>query len=234
MPDFKPIPREHLPKDTGVTSGVNYTTLAINPRIFLPYLHAELSKAGVRFVRAEVKSIDQARSLTPAPPALVINASGVGARELAQDESVLPIRGQTMFLKTDYARCMMLEGKEYTYIIPRPQSGGVIIGGVKQPGRTDAVVDEHVRTDILRRVNALTGGAFKDVDLVKGRAEGSVVDVVGFRPGREGGLRVEIDERRRVVHAYGAGGAGYIYSFGVAQRVGNLVEKSLNANKSRL
>jgi len=234
MPDFKVIPKEQLPKDSEVTSGVRYTSLAMNPNILLPYLQKELEKAGTKFIRAEVRDIAHARSLSRIPPTLVINASGVGAKEIANDEGVLPIRGQTMFIKTSYAECLMREGSEYTYIIPRAHSGGVIIGGVKHPGRTDTNVDEHMRKDILRRVNALSGGVFKDLDLEEGRRSGQIVDIVGFRPGRKEGLRIELDTEQSVVHAYGSGGAGYIYSFGVADRVEQLVSRHCNPIRARL
>jgi D-amino-acid oxidase len=234
LPDFKIIPEEQLPRDAGVTSGVKYTSLAVNPNIFLPYLQRELEKVGTKFIRAEIRDLQHARSLTSTPPRLIINASGVGAKVIANDDAVLPVRGQTMFVKTDYAECLMREGSEYTYIIPRAHSGGVIIGGVKHPGRTDTNVDEHVREDVLRRVNALSGGVFKDLDLVEGRTNGDVVDIVGFRPGRKEGLRVELDTGEGVVHAYGSGGAGYIYSFGIAERVGQLVARATEHVKAQL
>ena len=62
----------------------------------------------------------------------------------------------------------------------------------------------------------MTKGAFEGLDLE------SVTDLVGFRPGRTIGLRVE--KEGDVVHAYGAEGAGYIYSFGVAAKVKELIE----------
>jgi D-amino-acid oxidase len=50
----------------------------------------------------------------------------------------------------------------------------------------------------------------------------TVGDIVGFRPGRKTGLRVE--REGDVVHAYGASGAGYIFSFGVAEKVREFIE----------
>jgi D-amino-acid oxidase len=147
---------------------------------------------------------------------VIINASGVGAKELARDESVKSIRGQTMFVKTDYEELLMIEGSDYTYVIPRPGSGGVIMGGIKSD-RLDAEVDPALKSDILRRVNIATGDRFKSLDV---NSE-AVTDLVGFRPGRSGGLRVE--REGDIVHAYGLAGAGYIYSFGVAQRVKELI-----------
>jgi D-amino-acid oxidase len=210
MPDYRVLPASELP--VGVTAGVKYTTLAMNPLVLLPWLKKELDAKGAKFMRAEISSFDEARKLAGAK--LIVNASGVGAQKLAGDEAVRPVRGQTMFVRTDFAQLVMREGSEYTYVIPRMGSGGVIMGGIKSD-RLDAEVDVDLKSDILKRVNRITKGAFKDLDV------SSVTDIVGFRPGRKGGLRVE--KEGDVVHAYGVEGAGYIYSFGVAERVRQLI-----------
>jgi len=211
MPDYRVIPASELPPRT--TFGIKYTSLAMNPSMLLPWLKEKLIAKGCHFVRAEVSSIEQARDLTKAK--LIVNASGVGARKFAQDENVRPVRGQTMFVKTDFSELVMKEGTEYTYVIPRAGSGVVIMGGIKS-NRLDAEVDVELKNDILMRVNRITNGAFEGLDT------STVTDLVGFRPGRKGGLRVE--REGDVVHAYGVEGAGYIYSFGVAERVRDLIE----------
>ena len=211
MPDYRVIPASKLPP--GVTLGIQYTALAMNPLILLPWLKRKLVGKGIRFIRREVKSIDEAREVTKAR--VIVNASGVGAKLLAGDNAVTPVRGQTMFVKTDFDKLVMREGSEYTYVIPRAGSGGVVMGGIKSD-RLDTEVDIGLKSDILMRVNRITNRAFENLDL------SAVVDIVGFRPGRATGLRVE--REGDVVHAYGAEGAGYIYSFGVAERVQMLIE----------
>ena len=211
MPEYRVIPASELPQRT--TFGIKYTALAMNPLMLLPWLKKKLVAKGVQFIRAEVKSLDEARELTKAK--LIVNASGVGAREFAGDDSVRPVRGQTMFVKTGFSGLVMKEGTEYTYVIPRAESGGVIMGGIKSD-RLDSEVDVELKSDILMRVNRITNGEFEGLDT------STVTDIVGFRPGRKGGLRVE--REGDVVHAYGVEGAGYIYSFGVAERVRDLIE----------
>jgi D-amino-acid oxidase len=211
MPDYRVMPASDLPP--GVTCGFKYKTVAMNPLLLLPWLKEKLMAKGVKFIRAEVKSIDQARSLTNAK--VIVNASGLGAKSLAGDGAVRPVRGQTMFVKTDFSELVMREGSEYTYVIPRAGSGGVIMGGIKSE-RLDSEVDVALKSDILMRVNRITRGAFKGLDV------STVTDIVGFRPGRKGGFKVE--REGNVVHAYGVEGAGYIYSFGVAERVRQLIE----------
>ena len=64
------------------------------------------------------------------------------------------------------------------------------------------------------------------VDRTKGQEWDVVRDIVGRRPARGGGVRIEMEELgtgKRVVHAYGAGGRGFEISWGVAQEVLDLV-----------
>jgi hypothetical protein len=75
---------------------------------------------------------------------------------------------------------------------------------------------------------------------VSGQKESSgplkvIKDVVGRRPAREGGMRVEAEAKdttwgvKHVVHAYGAGGRGYELSWGVASEVADLVKEVLDS-----
>lgn len=211
MPNYQVIPTPELPP--GVTFGMKYTAMTMNPVLLLPWLKEKLLAKGVKFIRQEIKSLDEARRISDA--SIIVNASGVGAKILAGDDAVLPVRGQTMFVKTDFNQIVMREGSEYTYVIPRVESGGVIMGGIKSD-RLDSEVDVALKSDILMRVNRITNGAFKDLDL------STVSDLVGFRPGRKSGIRVE--REGDVVHAYGVEGAGYIYSFGVAEKIRTLID----------
>lgn len=65
-------------------------------------------------------------------------------------------------------------------------------------------------------------------------------EAVGFRPSREGGARVELEQMkdggRVVVHNYGAGGTGFQAGLGMAQNAVDLAEGKLREikEKSRL
>lgn len=148
----------------------------------------------------------------------MVNASGLGAAHLANDTQAIPVRGQTMFAETSFNELVMYQGSHYSYAIPRMGSGGVILGGISQEGNTDKRVDKALRGDILNRVRGITKGALDGVDLERDVKK----DLVGFRPARKGGFRLEVDGD--VVHAYGFGGLGYTYGFGAAKRVREMVE----------
>ncbi|PBP25393.1 FAD dependent oxidoreductase [Diplocarpon rosae] len=75
-----------------------------------------------------------------------------------------------MFVETDFSELIM--------------PAGVTISD-NESDRIDAGVDASLKSDVLRRVNHFSKGAFRGLDL------DSVTGVIGFRPGSKGGLRVE-------------------------------------------
>lgn len=203
--------------------------MTLNPTVFLPWIKKELETRGVRFIRKELKSIEEAEKVTGC--GIVVHASGLGAFHLAGDNDVVAIRGQTMFVETDFDELVMLQGSQYSYIIPRMYTGGAIMGGVSQEGNLDRNVDENLRPDILERTKKLSPGSFDSVDL----NDDNIKNIVAFRPGRKGGYRLEAEGK--VVHAYGFGSLGYIYSYGVALKVRDLVKSLAQAKttyRSRL
>jgi len=129
----------------------------------------------------------------------------------------------------------------WTFIIPRFYDGGTIIGGTKEPH------DWNSEAVLTTRHRLLESAAEMYPDILN--AEGGfdiITDVVGRRPTREGGMRIEIEKGEHgvtgdgpVVHAYGAGGRGFEISWGVAEEVSILVESvvgggSVNNARSKM
>ncbi|KAI1613037.1 FAD dependent oxidoreductase [Exophiala viscosa] len=224
IPNYKLLPQASLPP--GCKVGYSFQTCLANPDVFLPWLKEKLESLGARFIRKEIESLLEAREMTGA--SIIVNASGLGAKLLAGDEAVAAYRGQTMFVKSDYDEVKLINGHEYTYVIPRMYSGGVILGGISQEDNIDGAVNTGLRQDILRRVNRMTGNAFANINL----ETDAIKDMVGVRPGRKGGIRVERDGS--IVHAYGFKGAGYVYSFGAAAQVKRLVLETLQTKQAKL
>ena len=110
----------------------------------------------------------------------------------------------------------------WSFCIPRPLGGGTIIGGTKQPRDWDPNPSPQTRETLLSNAakwfpfTPESGGKF---DVIR--------DIVGRRPAREGGMRIEaekVGQGRVVVHAYGAGGRGFELSWGVAGDVLDIVQ----------
>ncbi|KAJ5327647.1 hypothetical protein MYU51_009431 [Penicillium brevicompactum] len=223
VPRYRRIASHNLPE--GVKLGFTYTSMTINPQFLLPWIQKQLKDRGVKFIRRTLSSIEEAKRIIGAK--FMVHASGLGAFTLANDKNVMAIRGQTMFVTTDFEELKMHQGSHYTYVIPRMFTHGAIIGGVSQPGSSDRNVDESLRSDILRRVGKLTEGKIGAIDLETDVQK----DIVAFRPGRKGGYRLETDGH--TVHAYGFAGLGYIFSYGVALKVRELVDLVACPDKAR-
>ncbi|GFG20787.1 D-amino acid oxidase, putative [Aspergillus udagawae] len=222
VPKYRRLPATDLP--AGAKIGFTYQSMTVNPAAFLPWIKRLLDSKGVQFVRAEVKSLIEAQRMLGIK--IIVNASGMGALDLAGDKEVVAVRGQTMLVPSDSLEMIMFQGSHYTYQIPRMYSGGVIIGGVSQEGNYDRTATPELREDILRRVNLVTKDRFQSVDVDRD----IIQDLVGFRPGRRGGYRLE--REGNVIHAYGFNTLGYTYSYGVAMKVLEIVQRMGNGRSS--
>ncbi|MFI7147978.1 FAD-dependent oxidoreductase [Nonomuraea sp. NPDC050022] len=86
-----------LPFEGHNTSGCRYRTLLVEPPIFIPRLERDLRARGVTFVnRRFINSADVLTSLTQK---VIINCTGLGAKELWNDSEMLSLRGQLAMLR---------------------------------------------------------------------------------------------------------------------------------------
>ena len=120
----------------------------------------------------------------------------------------------------------MRHGKDYeTYIIPRPYSNGnVILGGFMQKGNGTGDTFANETESIWNRTSGLQ-------PLLKSEQTEVLAAFAGLRPSRQGGARVESEERGRgriLVHNYGAGGTGYQAGMGMAAYAVGLAGDALN------
>lgn len=107
----------------------------------------------------------------------------------------------------------------WSFCIPRPLEGGTIIGGTKQPHNWNHNPSPEIRAQLLENASKwfpFTPESQGKFDVIR--------DIVGRRPAREGGVRIEaekvgIDDYKTIVHAYGAAGRGYELSWGIAEDV---------------
>lgn len=109
----------------------------------------------------------------------------------------------------------------WTFSVPRNFNGGTIIGGTKEPDNWDDQPSEAVRTELLSKFAATYP------QILGKEGEMRVLrDIVGRRPTRKGGMRLEredLGDGKTIIHAYGVGGRGYELSWGVAEGVVGLI-----------
>jgi D-amino-acid oxidase len=215
----------------------------INVPIYLQYLLDTAIQQGAQTVRTTLPtSTSLSNSLKYLTPTLretttqkvdaYINATGISARKLVPDESVYPIRGQTITVlgRANKISCIDAaptnhpgpESPNIIYILPRPHSNTTILGGTKQAHSWIAEPNPQTTREILEAAKEWAP------ELLNEKGEFKILsEQVGLRPGRKGGARVEIEalEGGEVVvcHAYGHAGAGYQNSIGSAKKVVRLL-----------
>lgn len=233
---FEVIPSSSLPKDA--VAGARYDSITIDTTVYLAYLVHRITSLRGRVIKAELPTANglagalaTAARLLPVyrvntPISAFVNASGILARELVPDPAVHPIRGQTVLVRGVPAQLRtIIRGQGVSYVIPRAASNSTILGGTKQVGNWDREPDDATTKWILESCKELAP------ELLNEKGEFEVLSVnVGFRPGRTGGPRLEVEEvqtqagRFVVCHEYGHAGAGYQLSVGSAEKTLGLLE----------
>ncbi|KAL4884122.1 nucleotide-binding domain-containing protein [Aspergillus karnatakaensis] len=219
LPHFRVLSKNELPPNASF--GMSYKSIILIPSVFLAWQKKRLETAGVRFLRRTVNSLAELKDLGHD---ILINAAGVGARYLndVADKDLQEVRGQTVLVKSDFNKIWIRRGKDYTYALGRPD-GTAILGGIKQYNNATQDVDAHLRADIFQRIYDNLPKVFPSSDPKDFKV---IRDIVGIRPQRVGGARVEkaVVDGQLVVHAYGFPGGGYIASWGIAREVCRLVD----------
>ena len=123
-----------------------YTTMMIEPNVYLPALLRDFYQAGGKI---EFRELQQRSDFGKLDESVVFNCTGLGSHALLADQALYPIRGQLEILlpqpEIDY--CYL--GK-HGYMFPR--SDGIVLGGSydkhdwslePDPKRTDSILAGH-------------------------------------------------------------------------------------------
>ncbi|KAF5676128.1 d-amino acid oxidase [Fusarium heterosporum] len=234
LPGYRQYEAHELPN--GVKLGFEYETYCINAPLYCANLLRKFIVQGGTTLQRDLKSEWEAYALRP-DVKLVVNASGMGFG----DDKCFPIRGQTILTNlTSADRTITTQKKDgtWSFIIPRSFDGGTVLGGTKEIGNWEIEPSNETRIQLYKAARPLIRQACSQE-----QANGNmriIKNIVGRRPAREGGMRVEIEAKdstgdvKLVIHAYGAGGRGYELSWGVASEVTNLVREILNSKTTAL
>ncbi len=190
----------------GFAEAFAFASPVIDMRAYLPYLLARLESAGGRVIQRRLLSFDEALARTP----VVFDCAGLGARTLASDPELFPIRGQLVHVDDPGVEGILLDehGPDgLTYVVPRGDH--CVLGGTSDPHDDDTRSRPDDTAGILDRCAKLDP-RLRHATL---RAE-----VVGLRPGRST-VRLAAEPRGEgvIVHDYGHGGAGVTLSWGCAE-----------------
>ena len=188
----------------GFADGVEVTVPVVDTPVHLAWLHGRITGLGVQLSARRLRSLDEAG----AGADVVVNCAGLGARELAGDPAVRPVRGQVLLLDQVGLHEWTLDDSDpvlLTYVVPRRTS--IVVGGTVEIGDEDMGVRPASGAAMLRRATALVP------ELSGARV---LAQRVGLRPARP---QVRLERADGVVHCYGHGGAGVTLAYGCAEQV---------------
>lgn len=221
--DAVPVLRRPAPEELppGYQDGYCFRVPVIDMSVYLTYLQRRFAAGGGSWEQRRLHSLDEALACSP----VVINCTGLGARELVGDTLLQPIRGQILRVRNPGLDHFVLDDEHpegITYIIPRRSD--CVLGGTAEEGCWGTTPDPSTAAAILRRCTAIEPRL----------AEAEILEhKVGLRPGRPA-VRLEGEQRPDglVIHNYGHGGAGVTLSWGCAEDVVRLVSDAYGAQHS--
>jgi D-amino-acid oxidase len=177
--------REAVPDLRRTAEGLHFTCPAVDMSVHLPWLQSRLRALGGTLERRAVGALDELDA------DVVVNCAGLGARELAADDSLFAVRGQVVRVAAPAVEEWLLDQSDparLVYVVPRERD--VVLGGTAEEGAEDRAPDPATSAAILARCAALVP-ALRDAPVV-GVA-------VGLRPARPS---VRLEAEGRVVHCY--------------------------------
>ncbi|MBK9586837.1 MAG: FAD-binding oxidoreductase [Alphaproteobacteria bacterium] len=187
----------------GYQKGVQAKLLLMHVGRYYGFLKKKFEAAGGTFTLREIKNFSELERDYD----LIVNATGVYARQFVNDETIYPMRGQVVIIKNPGVNFHFasFEGKNYFY----PRIDEILIGGSAEVGEWDLTPNDELTNEILGWAKTLDP-LLKNPEIVNVR--------VGLRPMRPQ-VRIERDENScavPVIHNYGQGGAGYTLAWGCA------------------
>lgn len=216
VPGLREAREDELPQ--GFAQGVRAAVPLIDMPVYLRYL-----KARLRLARGTVDVRSATGFDEPAAEArVVVDCTGLGARELAPDASVFPVRGQVVVVENpgvdEWFVATDPDSTDMTYVMPQPY--GVLLGGTATEHSWDLETDPAEAAAIVARCARVHPGL----------ATARVLDHrVGLRPARPQ-VRLDVVQLPgggRLVHNYGHGGAGVTVAWGCAEDAARLATAGL-------
>jgi D-amino-acid oxidase len=217
VPGFRRAVRNELP--AGYADGYAMRLPVIDMSVYLGWLERRVLASGAGITQRTVHSLGEIGGEAD----LVVNCTGLGARDLCHDHELFGVRGQVIVVEAPAVSEFRVDDATITYIIPRLHD--VVLGGTAEEHVYDTSIDAASAASIrahCERLNPLLSNA-------PARAH-----QVGIRPCRTT-VRVEVErlDGMTVVHNYGHGGAGVTLSWGCADEVASLCVQPYGGSRDR-
>jgi len=185
------------------------------PPLYLPHLFKRFIDNGGSFEEREITSLSELSNLDT----IIINCTGLGAKNLCDDADLHPMRGQILRCKKmGLPSCVNSINKgALSYIINRSED--CIIGGTDYENDWNLKIEQEDTDLVIKRLKE-SGLTNKTPEVLE--------ELVGLRP-RRSAVRFEFDEKHsNVFHNYGHGGAGFTVAWGCAIELAEIFSKLKN------
>ena len=195
---------ERAAAPSGYADAWSFAAPVVEMPVYLTWLAGRVDALGGTITRLNLSAL-------PTGGDVVVNCTGLGARLLGADSSVLPVAGQVVYVEQLGLERWWLDSAGPTYVVPR--SRDIVVGGTDDEGEWSRTPSAETARWILERASVLVP------ELAGARV---LRHKVGLRPARP---VVRLERDGDVVHCYGHGGAGVTLSWGCADDVVTLVSR---------
>ncbi len=211
LPSMRLCDRDELP--AGFTGGWHFTSPLATMPVYLGYLRNRFAAAGGTLGISPVGSLSELAGTAP----VMVNCSGIGARDLVPDPAVFPVRGQVVIAQNPGVEEFLISRDEpepsTVYMFPHGEE--ILLGGTVEEDewelKPDPLISERIVANALGIEPRLRGAR-----ILRHR--------VGLRPCRRE-VRLESEPLGDGVlwHNYGHGGAGISLSWGCAAELASRI-----------
>ncbi|XP_045477001.1 D-amino-acid oxidase isoform X2 [Harmonia axyridis] len=217
VPIYRQASEDELKLCTGDWKyGSYFSTILTDPARYLKWVHQQIENMDVHIKEKKIDSFSDVSGKCD----VVVNCTGLGAKILCEDSSIVALRGQVSKVTAPWIKNFFY-GDYDTYIIPGFDS--VTLGGCRQYESYDTRFSRYDYLSIREKCEKMIP-SLKQAALIEHR--------VGLRPHRIP-VRVEIEKKivngmkLNIVHNYGHGGYGVTTCPGTSLNAVQLVKQVL-------
>jgi D-amino-acid oxidase len=212
FPGVEVVRRDDVPPGFAAAFAIDVPVVDM-PR-HLDYLLARFEAAGGKLEVQPLRALSEVEGAAP----VIVNCSGVGARDLVPDPAVRSVRGQHVVVENPGLEEFFMEEPAPRWAGWFPHGDEVVLGGCADEDDYRLEPDPAMAEEIVRRCAAIEP-RLGDARVIEHR--------VGLRPARS---EVRVEEvalgASRCVHNYGHGGTGVALAWGCARDVHSIVARA--------
>lgn len=152
--DVIPAPQtfKHLPFVHLTSPGFAYSTLLVEPPIFLKKLHDDLVAAHVPMMNRTFNDLSEVSGMSEN---IIINCTGLGSKQICRDKKVHAVKGQLVLLPPQPNLQYLFSG-HHGYLFPRQDA--VVVGGSEEMDPVDDKPDMQICRAILANMKGVFEG----------------------------------------------------------------------------